>query len=187
MRRIASFTLSALLSASAVAFVVSNSDSAFAHEKAFPTRQLGAVTPSGMNVTFKETAVKPDATKLAAFEKKHGVKFGKGDLAGSLFLGAGADKKVQIVALFLDGKSDRGDTEFGASVTPQGRISQVKAFSSPESGDATSDAFLSSLVGKSADELDALRKELAKDASKAFITELALKAVGRVEASFSKK
>lgn len=160
---------------------------ALAHEKAFPSKQLAAVTPANTPVTFKETGVKPDATLLAEFEKKHGVTFSKGDLAGNLFLGSAADKKVQLVAVFLDGKSDRGDTEFGASVTPQGRIGQVKAFSSPESSAATSDDFLTLLKGKSADELAALRKEVEKDPSKVFMTELALKAVGRVASSFAKK
>lgn len=173
------------ISTLAVASLVSTAASA--HEKVFPSRQLAALTPAETPVTFKETPIRPDPAKLAEFEKKHGLTFSKGELLGPLYLGSGPDKKVQVVGLFLDGKSTRGDTEFGATVTPQGRIAQVKAFSSPESGDATSDAFLSGLRGKSADELAARRKELENDVSKAFIVELALKAVGRVEASFARK
>jgi|GEM_PF-4090836 len=180
-------SLSSALAVSTLAVSAVLPTFAFAHEKVFPSRQLAALTPAETQATFKETPIRPDSAKLAEFEKKHGVTFSKGELAGSLYLGVGADKKVQLVGVFLDGKSTRGDTEFGATVTPQGRIAQVKAFSSPESGEATSEAFLAGLRGKSADELAALRKEVEKDVSKAFIVELALKAVGRVEASFARK
>ena len=161
---------------------------ALAHEKAFPARQLKALTPEGEEVTYKESPIKPAADALAEFEKKYGLAYSKGELLGNLFLGAGAEKKVKFVALFLDGKSDRGDTEFGAAVNPQGRLVKVAVYSSPESADATAEAFLSTLAGKDAAELDALRKGIPeKETSKKFIAELALKAVGRVQASFTKK
>lgn len=90
--------------------------------------------------------------------------------------------------MFLDGKSDSGDTEFGATVTTSGKIDNVAVYSSPESSDATAQDFLKDLNGKSADDLDALKKSLTeKEKSKKFIIELALKAIGRVEASFKKK
>ncbi|MCA2960566.1 MAG: hypothetical protein IOD12_09950 [Silvanigrellales bacterium] len=160
---------------------------ALAHEKGFPARQLAALTPTDARVTFKEVNVPQNAVRLKEFETKHTLKFGRGDLLGNLFLGAGTDGKTKVVGVFLDGKSSRGDTEFGATVTPQGRIAVLKVFSTPESADATSDAFLSTLVGKSADELSALRKDSQGNEGKVYIIELAMKAIGRVETSFSRK
>lgn len=169
-------------------FMEGTGTQAYAHEKSFPARQLNALTPAGTPLTYKEMAVRPDPTKLSEFEKKNTLTFSKGDLLGSVYMGSGEDKKVQVVAVFLDGKSTKGDTEFGASVNTQGRIAKVKAFSSPESSDATSSDFLASLEGKNADELVALRNSIPESqSSKRFIAELALKAIGRVEASFKKK
>lgn len=160
---------------------------AFAHERAFPTKQLKALS-GGNDFTFKETDAKPTKEGLATYEQKHGFTFAKGELAGPLYLGADKDKKIKVVAVFLDGKSDNGDTEFGATVTPAGKIDALAVYSSPESSDATSQDFLKSLNGKSSDELDAVKKAFTeKEKSKKFIVELAQKAIGRVEASFKKK
>ena len=155
---------------------------AFAHEKSFPTKQLAALTPEGISVTFKELSVRPDNEKLAIFEKEHGISFTKGELAGNLFVGTSHDKKAQIVVVFLDGKSDRGETEFGAAINTKGRVAKVSVFSSPES--AASKDFLSTLVDKDASDLQKLKLEFVKEPSKKFLVELTLKAVGRVSSSF---
>ena len=162
--------------------------SASAHEKSFPSKQLKAVSPEGEDLTFKEIGLKPDSNKLKEYEKQYGFTFAKGELEGSLFVGAGSDKKPKVVAVFLDGKSDRGDTEFGATVSTAGKLLKARAFSSPEAAESTSQAFFESLIGKSADELDALRKSFGpNEKSKQYIAELAQKAVLRVSASFAKK
>lgn len=155
---------------------------AFAHEKTFPTKQLAALTPEGVSVTFKEVPMRPDASKLSAFEKQHNITFLKGELAGNLFIGSSTDKKAQIVAVFLDGKSERGDTEFGAAVNTKGRVAMVQVFSSSEP--AASKEFLATLVDKNADELREMMTQFEKEPSKQFLTKLTLKAVGRVSSSF---
>lgn len=161
---------------------------ALAHEKAFPAKQLKTLTPEGESLVFKESSASASKDKLAAAEQKYGIKFSKGELSGDLFLGQDKDKKTKVVVTFLDGKSENGDTEFGASVEPSGKIAKVAVFSSPESGDATSADFLNSLKGKNAEELDALKKTFGdKEKSKHFIVELAEKAALRIEASFGKK
>lgn len=184
MKRFA--TLSLALSATVASFSVV-STTAVAHERAFPSKQLKALAASN-DFTFKEGEAKPMKEALASFEQKHGFSYSKGELAGPIYLGSDKDKKIKVVAVFLDGKSDSGDTEFGATVTTAGKIDNVAVYSSPESSEATSQEFLKSLNGKSADELDALKKALTeKEKSKKFIVELAQKAIGRVEASFKKK
>lgn len=155
---------------------------ALAHEKTFPTKQLAALTPEGLSVSFKELSVRPESTKLKQFEKDFELVFSKGELAGNLFLGTGEDKKTQLVVVFLDGKSERGDTEFGAAINNKGRVAKVIVFSSPEP--AASKEFLSTFIDKNASELQKMRQEMAGDPSKKFLTELTLKAVGRVSSSF---
>jgi hypothetical protein len=169
-------------------FAHTNLESAFAHERSFPTKQLTALTPEGLELTYKESAIKADKEKLSAAEKKYGFVYSKGELLGNLFLGMDKDKKVKAVSVFLDGKSDKGDTEFGASVDTSGKILKVAIYSSPESGEATSNAFLESLSGKSRDDLEIMKKALPEgDKSKRFIVELAQKALLRVESSFGRK
>lgn len=182
------FFVASLLTLSAVAASLELGVApAFAHERAFPTKQLKALA-GGNDFTFKETDAKPTKEGLATYEQKHGFTFSKGELAGPLYLGSDKDKKIKVVAVFLDGKSDNGDTEFGATVTTAGKVDTVAIFSSPENADATSQDFLKSLSGKSADELDAMKKVFTeKEKSKKFVVELAQKAIGRVEASFKKK
>lgn len=160
---------------------------ALAHEKTFPTKQLNALA-SEPGLSFKEASAKPTQDALKEYEQKFGLKFSKGELAGPLYLAMDKEKKVKSVALFLDGKSDAGDTEFGASVTPDGKIEKVVVFSSPESADATSGEFLKTLNKKNADELDAYKRQFGeKETSKKYIVELAQKATLRVQASFKKK
>ncbi len=180
--------LCAVLLSSAPLSIAAITETAMAHEKAFPTKQLKTLTPEGLDLSFKESGIKPDQSRLSAFEKKHALVLGKGDLAGNVFLGSDKDKKVKVVAVFLDGKSDRGETEFGATVDTSGKISKAAVFSSPESGDATAAEFLASLQGKGAEELEAMKKSIPDtERSKKFIVELAQKAIGRVESSFGRK
>lgn len=81
-----SLVLSTVMSVSLV------SQTAVAHERSFPTKQLKAL--SGANeFTFKEGDAKPMKEALASYEQKHGFSFSKGELAGPLYLGADKDKK----------------------------------------------------------------------------------------------
>jgi hypothetical protein len=154
----------------------------FAHEKSFPSKQLSALTPEGMSVTFKEISIRPNPEKLSEFEKQHTLTFSKGELAGNLFVGSSDDKKSQIVVVFLDGKSDRGDTEFGAAINTKGRIAKVSVFSSSEP--SASKEFLESLYHKDASELKQMMSLFEKEPSKQFLIKLSLKAIGRVSSSF---
>lgn len=159
----------------------------FAHEKSFPTKLLKQLDDSG-EYTFREADIKASKEGLATFEKRFGFNFSKGDLAGPLYLGSDKSKNVKVVVVFLDGKSENGDTEFGAAVTTAGKLDAVAVFSSPESADATSPVFLKGLKGKGVEDLETLKKDFSeKEKSKKFIVELAQKAIGRIEASFKKK
>ncbi len=175
------------LSASLVSAIFAFSCVAMAHEKTFPTKQLNALAPSDEHITFRESALHPASEALKDFEKKYELVFSKGELSGGVFLGSKSDKKTSVVAVFLDGKTSKGETEFGASVSTQGKIVKVKLFSSPETSDATSEEFLKSLENKSADELQEMKKTLAKDSSQYFVVTLSQKALGRVASSFAKK
>lgn len=184
MKKLISASRTCLINAlvTVLATNVFTSTTVFAHEKSFPTKQLSALTPEGQEVTFKETPLRPSMSKISDFEKKYSVKFSKGELAGSLFVGDNSDKKSRLVVVFLDGKSDSGDTEFGAAINTQGRVAKVQIFSSSEPG--AKKEFVASLTGKSAEELSAMVTALDKSPSEKFLTTLALKAVGRVSASF---
>lgn len=189
---IKSVILSAVLSTSAISMTLVStifvfSCVAMAHEKTFPTKQLNALANTEQHITFRESAMRPAPDALKEFEKKYDLVFSKGELAGSLFLGSNTDKKTTLVAVFLDGKTDKGDTEFGASVSIQGKIVKVKLFSSPETSDATNEEFLKSLENKSAGELQDMKKTLAKESSQYFVVTLSQKALGRVTSSFAKK
>lgn len=167
---------------------ITNIGSAFAHERSFPTRQLKLLTPEGESVFFKASSIRPSQDKLSAFESKFSIKFTRGELLGDLYLGQDAGKKTKFIALFLDGQSASGDTEFGALVDTDGRIAKIAVFSSPEAAESTSPEFLKLLTGKNANELDATKKSFTeKEKSKLFIVELAQKAILRVEAAVGRK